>query len=194
MQNQVRKNEPVWDKANSTYMRVIYLKNGYTLMGYSKKCFRNERKDKIDLLTNWILRDLKSGYLNEKTARPGITPTERIEYFLYRNQSYEPVISLYYSFPEWTNTRWMDQKKFFVFIHRFYDMLRKNVSVPEIVNALEVRTRAQSQDLLDYSRPRFSTIPDLNAYIKKLKEDSDLSDEAIEHFYREYKQKYFNKL
>ena len=61
--------------------RVIYLQNGYTLTGYSKKVGQNERRDKVDLLTNWILRDLLNGYLDKATTNPKITPIERIEYY-----------------------------------------------------------------------------------------------------------------
>ncbi len=74
-------NEPVWDRAHSTFLRIIYLMNGYTLVGYSKKVGRNEKQDKIDLLTNWILRDLKNGYLDRATTNPKITPLDRIEYY-----------------------------------------------------------------------------------------------------------------
>jgi hypothetical protein len=187
----IRHNEPIWDKAQSTYMRVIYLQNGYTFTGYSKKVGRNERRDKIDLLTNWILRDLKAGYLDKRTTNPKITSIDRIEYFLKQGESYEPILNLYYDFPEWVNTKWMENKKFYVFINRFYEMVRNQASVTTIANALEVRTRAQQQDPLDISIPRFSSMPDLNAYIHRLKTHTDLSGEAVDNFYRKYKEKYF---
>lgn len=187
----IRHNEPIWDKAQSTYMRVIYLQNGYTFTGYSKKVGRNERRDKVDLLTNWILRDLKAGYLDKRTTNPKITPIDRIEYFLKQSESYEPILNLYYDFPEWVNTKWMENKKFYVFINRFYEMVRNQASVTTIANALEVRTRAQQQDPLDISIPRFSSMPDLNAYIHRLKTHTDLSGEAVDNFYRKYKEKYF---
>jgi len=174
-------------------MRIIYLKNGYTFTGYSKKVGRNERRDKVDLLTNWILRDLKSGYLDKRTTNPKITPVERIEYFIKRSEEYEPIINLYYDFPEWVNTKWMENKKLYSFINRFYSMLRNQVNPSSIANALEIRTRATKQDPLDISLPRFATIPDLNAFVQRLKEESDLEAEAIDNFYRKYKEKYFIK-
>ena len=191
--NEGKTKAPVWDKMNSTYMRIIYLKNGYSLTGYSKKYLQNERQDKIDLLTNWILRDLKSGYLDRKTSNPKITPLDRIEYFIKQNDTYYPVINLYYDFPEWVNPKWMDQKKFLSFINRFYNMIRRSIAVSEIVNALEVRTRASSKDPFDISIPRFVGIPDLNAYVQRLKSESALENEAIEHFYLKYKEKYFTR-
>ena len=186
-----RHNEPIWDKAHSTYVRTIYLTNGYTLTGYSKKVGRNERRDKIDLLTNWILRDLKNGYLDRKTTNPKITPVDRIEYSFKRGDAQEPIINLYYDFPEWVNPKWMDVKKMYVFINRFYEMLRNQLPPTSIANALEVRTRAQNQDPLDISIPRFSSMPDLNAYIYRLKNESSLPAEAIDNFYRKYREKYF---
>lgn len=185
-----RHNEPVWDKAHSTYMRIIYLKNGYTFTGYSKKVGRNERRDKVDLLTNWILRDLKAGYLDKHTTNPKITPVDRIEYFLKRGDAHEPVVNLYYDFPEWINSKWMDNKKFFAFVNRFYSMLRSQASPTTIANALEIRTRAAAQDPLDISTPRFASMPDLNAYIYRLRNETDLSSEAVDNFYRKYKEKY----
>lgn len=184
-------NDPVWDKANSTYMRVIYLQNGYTLTGYSKKVGRNERQDKTDLLTNWVLRDLKSGYLDQQTTNPKITPLDRIEYYWKNNDSYSPIVNLYYSFPEWTNTQWTQNKKFFSFINRFYGMLRNGASVSQIANALEIRTRSRGIDPLDISTPRFASISDLNAYVHLLGSKSDLSQEVIQDFYNKYKGKYF---
>jgi hypothetical protein len=119
--NETKTKGPVWDKANSTYMRIIYLSNGVNLTGYSKKYMQNERRDKIDLLTNWMLRDFKNGYLDKRTSNQKITTLDHIEYFIKQNDSYHPIINLYYDFPEWINHKWMDQKKFFYFIKRFYD-------------------------------------------------------------------------
>jgi hypothetical protein len=186
-------NEPVWDRTHSTYMRIIHLQNGYTLTGYSKKVGRNERRDKTDLLTNWILRDLKSGYLDKHTRNHKITPLDRIEYYIKRDESYQPILNLYYSFPEWTNTTWMDNKKFFSFINRLYGMLRHEATVTDISNALEVRTRASRIDPLDITSPRFASIIDLNAYVHLLKGRSDIPQAALEDFYNKYKSKYFLK-
>src|SRR6478609_1004442 len=111
--NSLKSKGPVWDKTNSTYMRIIYLRNGYTLTGYSKKYLQSERRDKIDLLTNWILRDFKAGYLDKATLNPKITPVNRIEYFIKYQNEYQPVINLDYEGPEWINPKWLDQKKFF---------------------------------------------------------------------------------
>jgi hypothetical protein len=184
-------NEPVWDRMHSTYMRIIYLQNGYTLTGYSKKVGRNERRDKTDLLTNWILRDLKSGYLDKETSNPRITPLDRVEYFIKRNEAYEPILNLYYSFPEWINTAWMDNRKFFSFISRLYAMLRQQATVTDIANALEVRTRASRVDPLDMSFPRFASMIDLNAYVHLLRGKAEIPSDAIDDFYRKYKTKYF---
>jgi hypothetical protein len=188
---QVSQNEPVWDKINSTFIRIIYLKNGYTLTGYSKKVGRNERRDKIDLLTNWILRDFKNGYLDRSTDNPRITPLDRIEYAMQLNGKIDPIVNLYYDYPDWVGIKWMSNKKFQSFITRFYDMVLKQVTPSEIVNRLEVRTRAPRFDPLDTSIPRFTSMRDLNSCVSRLKSDGDFPDEAINNFYRSYKEKYF---
>ena len=189
-----QKTESIWDKTNSTYMRIIYLKNGYTLTGYSKKYLQNERIDKIDLLTNWILRDFKNGYLDKKTANTKITELDRIEYFIKQNGTYSPVINLYYDFPEWVNLKWAEQRKFAAFINKLYNMIRRNTGVSEIVNALEIRTRSSARDPLDISTARFMGLPDLNAYVHKLISEGNLEGEAIENFYRKYKEKFLSNL
>ena len=187
------KNEPVWDKAHSTFMRNIYCCNGYTFTGYSKKYTNNERRDKTDLLTNWILRDFKNGYLDKKTTNPKITEIDRVEYFQKRNERYEPIVNLYYDFAEWPDQKWMDNKKFFAFIYRFYDMIRKGVDATAIVNALEIRTRASRFDPLYLEAPRFGSMNDLNAYVYKLRQEGKEEIEAVENFYRKYKEKYFTQ-
>lgn len=184
-------NEPVWDKAHSTFVRIIYLKNGYNLTGYSKKVGRNERRDKIDLLTNWILRDLKNGYLDKCTTNGKITPTDRIEYHLKAGDTIEPIFNLYYDFPEWINSKWLENKKLVSFINRFYTLIRKGANPTTIVNELEVRTRAPKQDPLDVSVRRFSNMIDLNTYIIHLRSGSDIPTEAINHFYNKYKEMHF---
>lgn len=186
------RNEPIWDKAHSTYVRIIYLQNGYTLTGYSKKVGQNERRDKIDLLTNWILRDFTNGYLDKSTTNPKITPVDRIEYYAKRGDSMEQIVNLYYDFPEWINTKWIEQKKFASFINRFYSLLRNRQSPSAIANELQVRTRAPKLDPLDISLRRFSNMIDLNAYVIRLRSDSDLPKEAVDNFYRSYKEKYLN--
>jgi hypothetical protein len=185
------KKEIVWDKKNSTFVRTIYLKNGYTFTGYSKKFGRNERRDKIDLLTNWILRDLRNGYLDRNTTRLEITELDRIEYLFQANDRTEPIINLYYDFPDWVGSRWMGNKKLHSFINRLYDMLSKGRSPEEILNSLEVRTRAPKFDPLDVSMPRFSSMRDLNACVFRLRSEGNLPEEAIDNFYRKYKEKYF---
>lgn len=190
-ENAIR-NEPIWDKAHSTYLRVIYLQNGYTLTGYSKKVGQNERRDKVDLLTNWILRDLLNGYLDKATTNPKITPIERIEYYAKRGESSEHILNLYYDFPEWISSKWMENRKFTSFINRFYWLIRNGKNPTAIANELQVRTRAPKFDPLDISLKRFANMTDLNAYVIRLKQESDLPKDAVDNFYRSYKEKFLN--
>lgn len=183
--------EAVWDRKESTFVRSIHLETGVSLTGYSKKVGRNERRDKTDLLTNWILRDYKNGYLDRKTTR-SIDRLDRIEYYKKIDNDYELVIILHYTFADWGRSRWITNKKFFSFINRFYSMIEMGRSISEIVNALEVRTKASPQDPLDISVCRFPTMRDLNAYVVYLKTETDIPHDAIDSFYEKYKQKYFN--
>jgi hypothetical protein len=185
------KNEPVWDKTHSTYLRIIYLKNGYTLTGYSKKVGRNERINKVDLLTNWILRDFKNGYLDKATTNPRITPVDRIEYYTKKGDAYEPIVWLYYDYANWINPKWTENRKLVAFIERLYFLIQKGKDAAAISNELEIRTRAPKQDPLDISIKRFLNLNALNAYMIHLRSESDLPQESIDHFYRKYKEKYF---
>ena len=187
------KREPIWDKANSTYMRIIHLANGYHFTGYSKKYRNNERRDKTDLLTNWILRDFSNGYLDKKTTNPKITELDHVEYFMKKGTEYVPVINLYYDFAEWPNQAWMDNKKFFSFIYRFYDMIIKGVPMMTICNELEVTSRAPRIDPLSIDTPRFMSPRDLAAYVFRMRQEGKYETEAIENFYRKYQDKYFTR-
>ncbi len=94
-------------------------------------------------------------------------------------------------FPEWINMKWIENKKLVLFIDRFYSMIRKGQNPTIISNELEVRTRAPKQDPLDISVRRFSNMNDLNAYVIRLKTETDLPKEAIDNFYKKYKEKHF---
>lgn len=72
-------------------------------------------------------------------------------------------------------------------------MIRQGIAVNQIVNALEVRTRASSKDPFDLTTPRFPGMPDLNAYVSRLRNESSLEKEAIENFYRKYIDKYLTR-
>ncbi len=185
--------EPIWDKANSTYMRNIYLANGMVFTGYSKKYHHNERRDKIELLTNWILRDLKNGYLDKHTSNPKVTTVDRIEYFIKQGADYAHIITLYYSYAEWIDPAWMANRKLVAFITRFYDMVRNKANVMAICNALEVRTRAPKYDPLSLEAPRFTSVNDLNAFVFNMREEGKFELEELQNFYRKYMSKFFNK-
>jgi hypothetical protein len=191
---EIAKSEPVWDKKNSTFMRWMYFQNGNRFPGYSKKYGQTERRDKTDLITNWILRDLSGGYLDKHTTDPKITPLDFSDWYkqISPNQ-WEPMFRLDYTCPQWYNTKYMEDRKLVAFLTNFYTMLRNGKSVSYIINALQVKTRAERLDPLGYDTPRFISIDDLNIYTHKLKAEGKYSNEQINHFYQNYKQKYFTK-
>ena len=45
---------------------------------------------------------------------------------------------------------------------------------------------------LDISLKRFANMTDLNAYVIRLKQESDLPKDAVDNFYRSYKEKFLN--
>jgi hypothetical protein len=182
-------NENGWDREGSTYVRIITFTDGKQLTGYSKKIGNNERRNPVDGLTNWILRDYIGGYLDARSDKAIANPTSRIDYYL--NQTQDRIISLTYAAPDWTQKA-AENKKLFNWINRFYAMIRAGKPSSEIENFLMVRTRERNRDELDYSVQRFFTLSDLNFYFNLLLEQKRYTAEAIHHFYREYKLKWFS--
>jgi hypothetical protein len=186
--------EKKWDKHNSTYFRVIRLQNGIELTGYSKKIGMEERRDKIELLINWIIRDFEAGYLDKNTTDPRITPTNYLEYYRIVNYSakeYEHVFTLDYYAPQWSSSKFMADKRLTSFMVRFYSMMRSNSTPTAIRSALYITTRAEKLDPLDYSKPRFLSREDVQFFAVKLRAEGKYTIEQIDHFMREYINKYF---
>jgi hypothetical protein len=184
-----------WDKENSTYMRVLVMANGNELVGYSKCISMEERRDKVDLLTNWIIRDFETGYLDRNTKDPRITVLNRADW--YRQVSKNPLqrdlmFTMYYDVMEWHDTKYAENKKLAQFFLRYYSLVRKNASATTIRNSLYVNSRAPRVDPLSTERPRFPALEDLNFYIVRLQNEGRYTSEQINHFYRSYKEKFFS--
>ncbi len=202
------------DPFKSTFKRITYLKNGYTFVGYSKakdlKYFdkdsnewitkeKSEKKDKIGLICNWILREYKNGYL--QINHPHKTETDRIEFSMHSplgSLQYLPIVTLYYTFPDWANSVWFGKKEFEEFekwIAKFYRLIKMQSPYDEMHRLLFYGRETNSQnkearDTFSTKHRRFSTIEDLNAYCATLRDEYARGE--IMHFYNEYKAKYFN--
>ncbi len=182
-------NDNGWDRQGSTYVRIISFADGKEMTGYSKKINFTERRNPVDALTNFILRDYMGGYLDAKSEKALANPTIRIDYYLNRTQ--ERIVSLTYVTPDWTQ-KGAENKKLLNWVNRFYAMIRSGKSPAEIEDALMVRTRERNRDELDTSYQRFFTLTDLNYYFNMLLDQKKYPEEAVHHFYRSYKEKYFN--
>lgn len=180
----------IWDKTGSTFIQRIMFRNSQReMLGYSKKVAFNERNDKDALLTNWILRMYRDGYLDPKnTSKDAI---DFIEY--YQNTQPEPtlIIRLYYTYPEW-NPAYLSNKRLVNFINRFYDGIEKGHTATEIYNRLYIRSHSREADPLDLSTMRFSNERHLSNYCAKLMADGKPQGE-VEHFFHQYKEKYLTK-
>ncbi|MBS1489710.1 MAG: hypothetical protein JSS93_04220 [Bacteroidetes bacterium] len=192
MNDKIRK----WDKENSTYCRVLVMENGRELVGYSKKIGMEEKQDKTDVLTNWIVRDFEAGYLDKNTVNPKITRLKCADWYkrITKNPlEYELMFTLYYDTMEWHKTMYAEDKRLVEFLKKFYWLVRKNPTATTVRNSLYVTTRAEKTDPLSIERPRFMSIEDLNFYLSKLQNDGRFTPEQINHFYISYKEKYFTK-
>jgi hypothetical protein len=186
-----------WDKENSTYFRVLVLQNGRDLTGYSKQIGMEEKRDKTDVLTNWIVRDFESGYLDPQTKNPKITPLRHADWYKQVSKnplSHELMFTMYYDTMEWHNTKYADNKRLVEFLKKFYSMVRKpDITPTTLRDTLYVTKRAEKLDPLSIDKPRFMSIEDLNFYLNRLQGEARYSSEAIMHFYTSYKAKYFDR-
>ena len=188
-------NQIPFDKVYSTFRQEIYLANGIVLTGYSKRINRVERNNRAHLLSNWILRSLRDGYLDEKNS----SKTE-LDHILYTNNlTNEPLLRLWYSSHEWLcikddQTLALPQIKYLTqFLNRFYTLKRAGKTPDYILKELYVNTKTKSINYLSVDQPRFLTEEDLVNYTLMLLETKDIPAGEIEAFFLQYREKYFNK-
>ncbi|MCZ8020202.1 MAG: hypothetical protein O9302_03225 [Cyclobacteriaceae bacterium] len=181
-----------WDKANSTFMRVLILRNGIELTGYSKKIGMEEKRDKTDVLTNWIIRDFEQGYLNKNNTDPRITELNYSDWYHRKTSSdFELMFTLYYDTVEWHNIKYAENKKLVEFLNRFFYLSKKNATANTLRDQLYVVKRAERLDPLSVDKPRFLSLEDLNFYLNRLQNEDRFTADQLQHFYTSYKQKYF---
>lgn len=185
-----------WDKENSTYMRVLVMQNGIELTGYSKSIGMEEKRDKVDVLTNWIVRDFEAGYLNKNNTDPRITLLRCADWYKQVSKNplkHELMFTMYYDTMEWHNTRYASDKKLTVFLQKYFKLVRTNPTPTTVRDQLYVKTRAEKLDPLSTEKPRFLSIEDLNFYMNRLQNEARYTPDQINHFYNSYKQKYFQR-
>jgi hypothetical protein len=183
-----------WDKANSTFMRVLIMQNGIELTGYSKKIGMEEKRDKTDVLTNWIIRDFEQGYLNKNNLDPRITALKYSDWYHRKSVTeFELMFSLYYDTVEWHDIKYAKNKKLVDFLNRFCYLSKHNATANTIRDQLYVTKRAERLDPLSTEKPRFLSLEDLNFYMNRLQSEERFTNDQLQHFYTSYKQKYFQQ-
>lgn len=177
-------NNAHWDKKNSTF-RSEMMPLGW--IGYSRRIGHDEKKDINSLLSNWILRLYRDGYLRD-SKKPDI-----YELTFYHNHSNEFVIKLYKNHAEW-NPKFLantSYSRFVDFIEIFYQLINKNYNAEVIYDKLYVRSK-NNLDPLSLEHHRFATFNDLAAHCKEVFRRSLAEPGHIVQFYVSYAQKFFS--
>lgn len=179
-----------WDEQGSTWVQIVYFKNGKIMQGYSKRVNFDEKADKIALLTNWILRMYKAGYLDKNNE--GKTEIEYMEYFRNAMQP-ELVLRLYYNTYELPDVALQENIQMRTFLKRFYELIELN-KTPEFINTkLMVANRAAFENPLDLSVHKFIEPKMLFEYCRNLVIDKKASGGETKSFFQQYLSKYFNQ-
>lgn len=177
-------NNAHWDKENSTFRSEMM---PIRWIGYSKRIGHDEKKDINSLLSNWILRLYRDGYLR-KSKKPDI-----YELTFYHNHSNEFVIKLYKNHAEW-NPKFLTNasySRFVDFIETFYQLINENYSANVIYDKLYVRSKTKL-DPLSLEHHRFATFNDLTAHCKDVFRRSLAEPGNIIKFYINYSKKFFS--
>jgi hypothetical protein len=178
-------NSAEWDKINSTYIHEIKFKNGKVITGYSKKINNNERNDKIDDLTNRILRFWRDGYLNEHNNSKD--EIEYMAFFLNKSETI-PILTLTYTYPVIDAPEFLTPK-LEKFLHNFYEDKNEH----NVFNKYYVHTQTRTIDKFDTSKKRFLTHNNLIDYCKQIVFKEPELRQETEDFYLSYKRLYFPK-
>jgi hypothetical protein len=189
--NNTRFSRGKWDKENSTYMQIVQFKSGRSLAGFSKKIDFHERNDKVSLLTNWILRMLRDGYLDPSNTR--VDPIECIEY--YEVVTGEHLFNARYHTVEIISENMYESeyyKPILKFLEIMYALIDQGKSAAKIYEKLYVRSRQKTFDPLDHTKKRFMNIGMLSKYAQDLVETGKAEVGAVENFVVKYSEMHFN--
>ena len=160
------------------------------MQGYSKRVNFDEKADKIALLTNWILRMHKAGYLDQSNEEK----TE-IEYMEYFRNAMEPelCLRLYYNTYEIHDDSLRDNIQMRTFLKRFYELIEIGKTSDFINTKLMVANRTPFENPLDLSVHKFTEPKMLFEYCRNLIIDKKASGEETKAFFQQYLSKYFNQ-
>lgn len=180
-----------WDPLHSTFAQRILFSNGNELTGYSKRMNFAEKKDKLGVICNMILRDYRYGYLDEQNRAKD--PIEYIEFYHLEISRMDPprMVRLYYNFFEFdfNYVNWKDGH-FAHWLEKFYKMIEEKRSIDAMWNALYFKPRrTANEDPLSLNKV-FTNAGHLANYCVWLIEKNIRPKGEVEHFYKKYMEKF----
>ena len=181
-----------WDERGSTFCQLIRFTNGKSIQGYSKRVGFNERNNKIDLLTDWILRNLVGGYLDQKN--PSKSEIDCIEF--YRNEidgSAKLILRLHYTHYEIDKNNFEDPSKLLKFLRRFYERVNAGHHAMEIYNELKIRVKQRSENLLSLERHIFQDPIQLLHHCQKIIKTRKHQPSEVRDFFGQYMSRFFGE-
>lgn len=169
-----------FDSVNSTFKHVIYLRNGYTLFGYSKGLLTAEAPDKVILLERIIIRLYNKDYFNTERV-------QSIEYFLnepLKNEQ-EKILTLYPKGFEFHNVeRYTTDIRLKTFLTRFYDQIKTGVLITKSLQH-KPSDKVNNTGMYDYKKKVFQSKDLLhNFVIKEIQRGIEASQ--VMHYYNQY--------
>lgn len=183
-----------WDKVYSTYKRTLYLINGRELTGYSKQIGKQERNDKIDLLTNWIIRDYEGGYLNDQSRDLRKSKLKEAIWWRIKDASkneFEPIFTLKYNNVIWHSVIFYNNEVLRRRIERFYHLVRYGAPTEEFRRTLYVSGRgARTPEPLSLEWKKWPTRQELLAHLGSKEIQDFYGENEIQAFYQSYIEKY----
>ena len=186
-------NTSKWDTENSSYYVVTHFTNGKQIQVYSKKIGMHERNDKTALLTNWICRMYRDGYLNQADH----TKTEIKHIVVYSNFTDQPheILMLTYTSFSILDANYFENVDLITFLEKFYKLTQDGCKPEEIIQKLYVNSRTTQIDELDSTEKRFTQPMYLVNYCEELisRKQNPLPENAVKDFFRNYMEKHFSK-
>ncbi len=178
------------DQEGSTYVSHTYFKgNPKPLIGWSKKEEYPEKNDKKHLLTNWLIRLHRSGYLDP--AHSVCKEVERVQFLINRSNkvimTVRPLFTDYHS-DLIENERYKSLRQW---MNEFHILIRKGATNRTITEAL-YNGKIQIVNDLSLTRAKFADYDSLLLACQYYMGERRHEPSAIRHFFREYSIKYFD--
>jgi hypothetical protein len=172
------------DIVRSSFKWVIQLANGYTLTGYSRKEGKTEISDKGKLFMRKIIMLAKKDYFNADRVT-------RIEFFSRTSlgEFQEHLITLLpFGYELKANAKFNSHKAINSFLETFYNLVKSN-NISQLEYSMVGYSKIKEEDIFKLESGRFKTIMELQKYCSDMIIEG-YAQERVEHFQRQYKDKY----